>query len=218
MWNAPEIQDAVTFEAWIAPQAYPWNWNAIVKQRDRYFFGLDETGHIGLRVFIDDHWRECVSATQVPLMEWSHIAATVDPNCGLTIYINGQEAGRLKISGRFARRRPFEPNEIEDKFFTKRQAAGGAFQIGRNLDELPAAATRPIPASYSFDGIIDELKIYGRALDASEIKRSYDSLRPTSPPPLTWRKLPSIPDGQKRFGEFYTSLKFYPEWDLEMWG
>jgi len=105
-------------------------------------------------------------------MEWSHIAATVDPNCGLTIYINGQEAGRLKISGRFARRRPFEPNEIEDKFFTKRQAAGGAFQIGRNLDELPAAATRPIPASYSFDGIIDELKIYARALDASEIKRS----------------------------------------------
>jgi len=113
---------------------------------------------------------------------------------------------------------PLRAERDEDKFFTKRQAAGGAFQIGRNLDELPAAATRPIPASYSFDGIIDELKIYGRALDASEIKRSYDSLRPTSPPPLTWRKLPSIPDGQKRFGEFYTSLKFYPEWDLEMWG
>jgi hypothetical protein len=73
VWNAPEIQDPVTFEAWIAPQAYPWNWNAIVEQRDRYFFGLDETGHIGLRVFIADHWRECVSATQVPLMEWSHI-------------------------------------------------------------------------------------------------------------------------------------------------
>ncbi len=54
-------------EAWIAPQAYPWNWSAIVEQRDRYFFGLDETGHIGLRVFLDDHWRECVSAAQVPL-------------------------------------------------------------------------------------------------------------------------------------------------------
>jgi len=216
VWNAPEIQDAVTFEAWIAPQAYPWDWNAIVEQTDRYFFGLDETGHIGLRVFIDDHWRECVSATQVPFMEWSHIAATFDPNSGLTIYINGQEAGRLKIAGRFARRRPFEPNEIEDKFFTKRQAAGGAFQIGRNLDKLPAAGTRPIPASYSFDGILDELKIYNRALDASEIKTAYESLRPASPPPLTWRKLPHIPDGQKRFGAFYTSLKFYPEWD-QLW-
>jgi hypothetical protein len=48
---------------------------------------------------------ECVSATQVPLMECSHIAATFDPNGGLTIYINGQEAGHLKITGRFARRR-----------------------------------------------------------------------------------------------------------------
>jgi hypothetical protein len=198
--NAPEIQEAVTFEAWIAPQAYPWNWNAIVEQRDRYFFGLDATGHIGLRVFIDSYWRECVSATPVPFMQWSHIAATFDPNNGLALYINGEESGRLRIAGRFARRR----------------AAGGAFQIGRNLDELPAAASIKFPASYSFDGIIDELKIYDRALDASEIRKSYESLRPASPPPLTWRKLPRIPDGQKRFGAYYTSLKLYPEWD-QLW-
>src|SRR5215469_6499097 len=52
----PPIDQAVTFEAWIAPQAYPWNWNAIVEQKNRYFFGLDATGHIGLRVFVDDQW------------------------------------------------------------------------------------------------------------------------------------------------------------------
>jgi hypothetical protein len=90
------------------------------------------------------------------------------------------------------------------------------FQIGRNLDELPAAASIKIPASYSFDGIIDELKIYGRALDADEIKESYESFRPTSPPALTWRKLPRVPDGQKEFGAFYTRLNFYPEWD-QLW-
>src|ERR1035437_4204438 len=143
-WNAPEIKDAVTFEAWIAPQAYPWNWSAIVEQRDRYFFGLDETGHIGLRVYIDNHWRECVSFTQVPFMQWSYIAGTFDPNNGLTIYINGQEAGRLKISGRFSRRENAIRSESEDKYFTSTRTGGGAFQIGRNLDELPAAATRPI--------------------------------------------------------------------------
>src|SRR3954463_6687594 len=59
--NLPEIHEAVTFEAWIAPQAYPWNWNAIIEQKNRYFFGLDATGHIGVRVFVDDQWRECVS-------------------------------------------------------------------------------------------------------------------------------------------------------------
>ena len=216
IWNAPEIKEAVTFEAWIAPQAYPWNWNAIVEQKDKYFFGLDATGHIALRVFINSHWRECVSTIQVPFMQWSHIAATFDPNSGLTLYINGDEAGHFGIEGRFAQRRPFEPGQVQDKYFTERGAAGGAFQIGRNIDNLPAAATRPIPASYSFDGIIDELKIFGRALDAGEIKKSYESLRPASPPPLTWRKLPRIPDGQKRFGAFFTSLKFDPEWD-QLW-
>ena len=212
-WNAPEIKDALTVETWIAPQAYPWNWNAIVEQRDRYFFGLDETGHIGFRVYIDNHWRECVSITQVPFMQWSHIAGTFDPNNGLTIYINGQEAGRLKISGRFSRRESGLRSGSEDKYFAATRTGGGAFQIGRNLDELPAAASRPIPASYSFDGIIDELRIYGRALDASEIQGFFESTRPASQPPLTWRKLPRIPDGERRFGAFYTALKFYPEWD-----
>ena len=194
---APEIHEALTFETWIAPQAYPWNWNAIIEQKNRYFFGVDATGHIGLRVFIDDQWRECISAAHVPFMQWSHIAATFEPKTGLVLYINGQDVGRLQISGHLADR-------------------GGAFQIGRNLEPIPAAASIKIPASYSFDGILDELKIYTRALDASEVKASYESSRPSSPPALTWRKLPRVPDGQKRFGAFYTSLKFYPEWD-QLW-
>ena len=58
----PVIHGAVTFEAWIAPQAYPWNWNAIVEQENRYFFGLDATGHIGFRVFDDRQLtRVCLS-------------------------------------------------------------------------------------------------------------------------------------------------------------
>lgn len=192
--SAPDVEGAATFEAWVAPQAYPWNWSAIVERKNRYFFGLDATGHIALRVNIDKQWRECVSNAQIPFMQWSHIAATFDPNKGLTLYINGQNAGQLAMSG-----------HLED--------GGGSFQIGRNLEEVPAAASRKIPASFSFDGIIDELKIYSRALDAGELVKSYESTRPNSPPPLTWRKLPQIPDGQKHFGAYFTRLKFYPEWD-----
>jgi hypothetical protein len=192
--SAPDVEGAATFEAWIAPQAYPWNWGAIVERKNRYFFGLDATGHVGLRVYIDGQWRECVSGTQVPFMQWSHVAATFDPSSGLSLYINGQDAGRLAIAGHL-------------------DGGGGAFQIGRNLEEIPAASSRKIPASYSFDGIIDELKIYGRALNGAEIAGAYESSRPNGPPALTWRKLPQIPDGQKHFGAYYTSLKFYPEWD-----
>lgn len=205
--NLPEIHETVTFAAWIAPQAYPWNWSAILEQKNRYFFGLDATGHIGLRLFIDDQWRECISATRIPFMQWSHIAATFDPKKGLALYINGQEAGHLALAGHLA------AGEVDPK---TGRPSGGTLQIGRNLEELPAAASIKIPASYSFDGIIDELKIYGRALEPLEIQTAYASQRPSSPPALAWRKLPSIPDGQKEFGAYYTRLKFYPEWD-QLW-
>ena len=195
--TAPRIGQAFTFMAWVAPQAYPWNWNAILEQKNRYFFGLDATGHIGLRVFVDDQWRECISTTEIPFMQWSHVAASFDPKIGLSLYVNGEEASRLAIAGHLADN-------------------GGSFQIGRNLDPLPAAASRKIPASYSLDGILDELRVYSRELSPAEIRSVYEASRPTSPPPLAWRKLPRIPDGQRHFGAFYTSLKFYREWD-QLW-
>lgn len=195
--QAPSFQNAVTFTAWVAPQAYPWNWCAIVAQEGRYFFGVDATGHVGLRLLIDKQWEECVSGARIQFMQWSHIAASFNPGQGIAVYVNGQNAGRLEIRGHLAR-------------------DGGKFQIARNLHEIPAAASRKIPASYSFDGILDELKIYDRALDPDEIKTAYESLRPSEPPALTWRKLPQIPNTQKRFGAYYTALKFSPEWD-ELW-
>lgn len=205
--NLPEIHEAVTFEAWIAPEAYPWNWNAIVEQKNRYFFGLDATGHIGVRVFVDDQWRECVSSIEVPFRRWSHVAATFDPRDGLTVYINGENAGHLQIGGHLDR------GELDPK---TGQPTGGTFQIGRNIDELPPAASIKIAASYSFDGLIDELKIYDRALSADEIKKTYQSASPVPDPKMKWRKLPVVPDGEGQFGAYYTRLTFYPEWD-QLW-
>ena len=43
--EAPHLTDAFTIETWVAPQAYPWNWCAIVNQekdhKAGYFFGID---------------------------------------------------------------------------------------------------------------------------------------------------------------------------------
>ena len=197
--SAPDIEGAATFEAWIAPQAYPWNWGAIVERKSRYFFGLDATGHVGLRQFISTNSGANAfrAGAQVPFMCNGPTSPrrSIPVRRGLSLYINGQDAGRLAISGHL-------------------DGGGGTFQIGRNLEEIPAASSRKIPASYSFDGIIDELKIHTLAhLNAAEIASAYESSRPTVPPSLTWRKLPRIPDGQKHFGAYYTSLKFYPEWD-----
>ena len=80
----------------------------------------------------------------------------------------------------------------------------------------PKALVRPevnFATSYSFDGILDELKIYDYALSAEEIEQLYRKTAPNAAPALKWRKLPELPKGSGKFGATYCRLKFYPEWD-----
>ena len=63
--TAPKLNpSAFTIEAWIAPQAYPWNWTPIAMQRrdDRgYFFGINYFGQAGLMVGTGDERVDCIS-------------------------------------------------------------------------------------------------------------------------------------------------------------
>jgi hypothetical protein len=203
---APPFTDAFTIEAWVAPQAYPRNWCAIVNQeKDRragYFFGIDAFGHVGLHLAVDGKWQQCTSEATIPFMEkWSHIAGTFNKDKGIVLYIDGKIVGKLPAKGRMI------------------FADGMDLQIGRNHKKMRMNAdllVRPrvnFPISYSFDGIIDELKIYDRTLLAQEVEQAYEVSKPKGPPRLKWRKLPQIPAGENRFGAIYCGLKFYPEWD-----
>ncbi|MHC4482141.1 MAG: LamG domain-containing protein [Planctomycetota bacterium] len=204
--DAPRFTDAFTIEAWVAPQAYPWNWCAIVNQEKEhkagYFFGIDLLGHVGLHLAIDGEWHECTSKEAIPFMEkWSHIAGTFRKDEGITVYIDGKVAARLPVRGRLD------------------FAADMDLQIGRNHKKTlldPTALVRRgvnFPTSYSFDGIIDEVKIYNRVLTEQEVRENYQKSDPEGPPPLKWRKLPQLPRGGNRFGAVYCRLKFYEEWD-----
>jgi hypothetical protein len=203
--DAPQLGAAFTVEAWVAPQAYPWNWCAIVnQQRNRKagrFFGIDQVGHVGLHLAVDGRWRQCTTEQTIPFMtKWSHIAGTFDEDEGITVYIDGKVAGRLALKGR--------PSFAEDV----------DLEVGRNHKKTPLDATvlvRPkvnFPTSCSFDGIIDELKIYNVRLSAEAIRQHYEKLKPEGRPALQWRKLPAVLT-QNRFGAAYWKLAFYPEWD-----
>jgi len=106
--KAPRLGGAFSIEAWVAIQAYPWTWCAVVNQeRDRksgYFFGLDPEGRFGLHVAVDGQWRESRSTVHLPLYAWNHIVGTFDPASGIKLYLNGKLAGEAKMSGtpRFA--------------------------------------------------------------------------------------------------------------------
>jgi len=204
--DAPQLTDAFTVEAWVVPQAYPWNWCAIVNQesdhKTGYFFGIDTRGHVGLHLAVDGKWRECTSKQTICFMKkWSHIAGTFDKNEGITVYIDGKVAAKLPVKGDFT------------------FAADTDLQIGRNhkktLLDASALVRKEVnfPTSYSFDGIIDELKIYDRRLTDQQIVEHFQRSKPQDAPPLKWRRLPKLPAGGSRFGATYCRLKFYEEWD-----
>ena len=203
--DAPPLKDAFTIEAWVAPQAFPFNWCAVVNQEKNhkagYFFGIGEIGQVKLGLAINGKWYECISRKAIPFMtKWSYIAGTFRENQGIKVYINGEEVGENTVKGKFTYAEDLD------------------LEIGRNHKKTlmdPKSLVRPevnFPTSYSFDGIIDEVKIYDRALTGEEIKQCYQQNKPDKPPALEWRKLPQIPPTDK-FGAFYTKLRFYPEWD-----
>ena len=198
------LSEGFTIEAWIAPQTYPWNWTAIVNQEEDhkkgFFFGVDFQGFIGLKLAIEDNWYECVSKEAIPILKWSNIAGTFDSQKGLTVYINGEEAGFVSVEG------------------TMTPAENIHLLIGEsNTRTYPALTEREmskIPSPMVFDGLIDELKIYDHAISADQVQEKYADVELKENLPLSWRRMPSGPElDAPRFGAFYTDLKYAEEWD-----
>lgn len=199
--EAPVLGEAFTIEAWVAVQAYPWGWCPIVAQHDGreagYFFGMEAGGYVALRLAVDGQWQECLSKkVNVPLMEWCHIAGTFDAGEGVSLYVNGELVERFGVTGAVS------------------YAPTVDLLVGKNHEREPAMydAGNAIPIHFSFDGIMDEVKIYDRALNAGEIKQACAAVTPGRAE-LKLVRLPSGPDHVGQFGAFYESLKYRPEWD-----
>jgi Concanavalin A-like lectin/glucanases superfamily len=198
---APKTGTGLTAEAWVAVNTYPWNWVPIVEHRREeqagYAFGIDSFGHFGLKVAVGGMWWSLVSKSQLPLKKWSHIAASYDPAEGISIYLNGALAGGMALQGALV------AADRED------------LVIGRTLEPtLPAQWIHPkIPVRYSFDGILDDLRIYDYSRPIEEIAKAYAAVHPPSGDTLPWPVLPSGPSGTGRFGAFYTTLKYDDLWE-----
>jgi len=217
--DAPELGKSFSFEAWVAFQAYPWGMCAIVSQcetqdatfvkRTRrgfppvkdpsagYYFAVDARGRVHLQVSVGGKWIRCQSEARVPLLKWAHIAGTYDAVEGLAVYINGKKAGSTPTGG------------------TVKFASDIDLLVGRNHNKrrVEHSIFTVIPALYSFDGYIDEVKIYNRALDSSEIAKAYKATKPSGGTGMKFRKLPTEPKGPAPFGAYYTNLKFHETWD-----
>ncbi len=201
--NAPPLRHSFSVEAWIALSVYPWNWVPIVdQQKDQqagYFFGVDALGHLGLQVDVDGVWQSLTSTAQLPLKKWAHVVGTFEENRGLTLFIDGKEAGRLAASGSML------PAGMVDLVIGR---------VREPLPPYPSSAISPwYPIWYSLDGILDEVAIYDRSLAPDEVQNAYAATHAPAGEVIPWPVLPSGPPGPGPFGAYYCTLKYEDTWD-----
>jgi hypothetical protein len=171
------------------------------KENDKgYFLGINGHGNPGFKIRVGGEWEELTSTVFLERKNWYHIAATYSKSTGkMKIYVNGE-----KTDERIIAKCNIELS-VKD------------ILIGRGKERRPTDPVREntFPGAYSFDGLIDEVKIYDVALTEQDINGIYSDYTPDKPADLNVRKLPSGED-RKKFGAYYTNLKFYDSWD-NMW-
>jgi hypothetical protein len=143
--------EAITMEAWINPESLvlPSGFRLFYSfpGQPASYLGLFNGGppRIVVALVIDGVQRSFAAGPTLVAGSWYHVAATYD-GAALTLYVNGSPVGELTgLSG---------PVNI---------GASGV-QIGG----YPMAG-----ANLSFDGVVDDAAIYGRALSAAEIATHY---------------------------------------------
>jgi len=155
--RAPRFRSAFSIEAWVRLCGPPEGWCPIVNQHNfplGYFFGLDGSGDLAFHVGVGGKWLVCTSRVRLPVQRWCHVAATFDRRFGLAVYVNGEQTGRLWAEGRAT-----VADDVD-------------LLIGKH-NHLP----------WSFDGALDEVKLYGRALSAQEVRMHYLRERAGIQPP-----------------------------------
>jgi hypothetical protein len=241
--QGPAISSALTLEGWIAIGAYPWSWVPIVQQSDDvpeeleamkgrrawltgeeeleeldeaegdftvvlkkeddvgYFLGIDGYGNPCLKLKVGDTWEELASEVHLERSRWYHVAGTYDKTTGnMNLYVDGKPAGERTVTG---------ADIVQSSKDIK---------IGQGKPRRPMNPVRAFTFidSYSFDGLIDEVRIYDVALTSDQIAQSYENLEPTEKlrehPEMDQRILPAGEE-RGRFGAYYAHLKFYDVWD-----
>ena len=167
----------ISIEAWVSIGAYPWNWAPILTigkyKVTGFYFGVDSRGRVGFHVSdATSVWHECNSNLLpgkkwgMDLNTWYHVVGTYSPEKGLAVYVNGELHNTY--------------TDFEFDYGIAYSDMRKGFRMGMNREMLPP--TDPIrdwatyPSQYTLDGIVDELKIHGKALTAKEINNLYKSV------------------------------------------
>ncbi|MHC4214191.1 MAG: LamG-like jellyroll fold domain-containing protein [Planctomycetota bacterium] len=174
---------------------------ALPGRDDRISLGIDERGHVGMKVMVEGKLVECRSDISLELLKWAHVVGTFDKEQGINLYVDGKSVGSLAVKG------------------SVMPAKGHNLYIGKSQKKMsPVGSERKasarIMSNMIFDGLIDEVKIYNKALSPAQVGKAYAAVKPAKAQPLSFRVMPSGPkDVPNRFGASYTRLMYAGEWE-----
>lgn len=201
--DAPRIAGDFSVGAWFALAAYPTNWCPLVDHgtatEKGYFLGIEGHGYPAFKIYSDGKRYEAQSETPIPLRKWAQITGVCSKDAGIMLFINGKLVASTPVSGEF------------------QPATDADLLIGRHsVMRRPQGTINPDGTAevYTFyDGLIDGLAVYDRALSDAEVAAYVLKTRAQSDPSLERRVLPAGPAGASEFGAVYTTLKYYDAWD-----
>jgi hypothetical protein len=155
------LTDSLSIEAWIYPVGEGGDAGVILWRGDcrggydPYFFQLNRNNTLSFYIEDGSPTAASVTAPALPAYnQWYHVAATLDGNTGdMSIYVNGVLAARTNTT-----MRPFGP------LIASENPCIGIGNTGTSCwDYVP------------FNGKIDEVSLYSRALSQSEIAAIYSA-------------------------------------------
>ncbi|MBY0011729.1 GH32 C-terminal domain-containing protein [Paenibacillus typhae] len=166
----PELMTALSIGVWVAPRTYEWGHEgklaAIVNRHNKdakqgYLLGMFRHGSWSFQIGLEGgEWIEIWSpdGCELPKNEWSYVNAVFNGDEGeLKLYLNGSEIASAAV--------PAGSRLTE--------AADTDLLIGRNNHSSKLAEVFSL---HMFSGLMDELKIYSRALSNEEVAASYQEV------------------------------------------
>lgn len=189
-----------TIEAWVAPRSFEHGagqkLSAIINQhstkdKEGFLLGVYRHGSWSFQAGTGDEWLEVWDEGHpLPLGKWSHIAATFSKEASsLQLFYNGKKIAAKTI-----------PSNAEI------QPAAANLLIGKNNE---AESIEGIFSLNMFNGLMDEVKIYSRALTEADVHRSFNEGL------LSSGQIPEILSGELKLDrEVYEGDRHRPKYHL----
>jgi len=199
--NAPALKGGFSVESWIALGAYPTNYCPVAEQgtaeNKGFSLGVNHLGIPFFKIATKTGWIHIEGNVKIPLHSWVHICGVYNEK-NIALYFNG----KLLVK-----------KEISTSFVT---AGEEVLYCGRTVQKTVPAGVLHLkgtqPVYHYFDGLIDELKIWGKALGEKDMGNIKKELPKIKTPDLQKRILPQLPESN-HFGAVYANLEFYESWD-----